>query len=56
VPVVLLRDKLDVTYQEMDNMVGFVTINPRYSPKLVREQSFKRPEDIFKTIVCRPEK
>ena len=45
------RDKMDVASQEIDVVMGLVTINPRYSPKLIRDKSFAKPADAFRTLV-----
>ena len=42
---------MDVASQEIDVVMGLVTINPRYSPKLIRDKSFAKPADAFRTLV-----
>lgn len=36
----------------MDVLQGLVTINPRYSPKLIQERALESPAATLKTMVC----
>lgn len=47
----MCRDKLEDELQELDVVMGLVTINPRYSPILIQEQSMATPMDTLKTAV-----
>ena len=49
--MVCRRDKLDDELQQLDVVMGLVTINPRYSPKLIQEQSLASPMETLKTVV-----
>jgi hypothetical protein len=45
------RDKLDEELQEVDVVMGLVSINPRYSPRLIQEQAMTTPLDVMNTLV-----
>jgi alanine dehydrogenase len=47
----ICRDKLDEELQEIDVVMGLVSINPRYSPKVIQEQAMSSPIDVIKTLV-----
>ena len=49
--ICLCRDKLDEELQELDNVMGVVTINPRYSPRMIKEKAFRTPMEGLNTIV-----
>jgi hypothetical protein len=48
------RDKLDEELQEIDVVMGLVSINPRYSPKVIQEQAMSSTMDVINTLVRMP--
>lgn len=47
------RDKLGTEeYRMLENEQGLVALNPRYSPKLIREVAMGTPSGAFETGVC----